>query len=173
MSTLASIENGENAVDFIDDSEIENRLKRPTPDSARLREILDKSLSKQCLDLDETADLLLVEDPGMLEQIFEAAGRLKHDIYGKRIVLFAPLYIGNNCVNDCPYCGFKRSNPDAIRRTLADEEIQQQVRALQDMGHKRLILVYGEHPQYDADYIAHTMETVYATEGPVGEIRRV
>ncbi len=173
MSTLAKIELGSNATDFINDQALEDLLKRPAPDTTRIGDILDKSLDKQPLTLEETADLLLVTDPEQLVRIFEAAGQLKHQVYGKRIVLFAPLYIGSHCVNNCPYCGFKSTNRDALRRTLTEDEIQEQIRALQNMGHKRLILVYGEHPKYDADYIAHTIQTVYDTEGPIGDIRRV
>jgi 2-iminoacetate synthase len=113
-----------------------------------------------------------------VEEIFDAARRLKRDVYGNRIVLFAPLYVGNDCVNDCAYCGFKRSNPDADRRTLDREELVRQVKALEQVGHKRLILVFGEHPCYGADFIAEAARTVYDVKvghGDIacGEIRRV
>ena len=105
--------------------------------------------------------------------MFEAARQLKRDVYGRRIVLFAPLYIGNSCVNDCTYCGFRRSNREAVRRTLDLAEVRKQVEALEDCGHKRLILVFGEHARYDAPFIADTVRTVYATKRGKGEIRRV
>ena len=89
-------------------------------------------------------------EPELVEQIFDAARQLKRDVYGNRIVLFAPLYIGNDCTNDCIYCAFRRSNREEIRRTLDEDEIRQQVLALEKKGHKRLILVFGEHPHYDA-----------------------
>ena len=88
-------------------------------------------------------------------------------------MLFAPLYIGNHCVNDCSYCGFRRSNRQAVRRTLDLAEVRKQVEALEDCGHKRLILVFGEHPKYDADFIAETVRTVYDTTRGKGVIRRV
>jgi 2-iminoacetate synthase len=94
-------------------------------------------------------------------------------VYGNRIVLFAPLYIGNDCVNNCRYCAFRRDNAGAVRRTLDADEVRQQVSALEREGHKRLILVFGEHPKYDADFIHDTVQTVYATEVGKGAIRRV
>jgi 2-iminoacetate synthase len=90
---------------------------------------------------------------------------LKQQVYGNRIVIFAPLYVGNDCTNDCQYCAFRRSNRAAIRRTLAEDELRQQVRALESKGHKRLILVFGEHPDYDAHFMAECMHHVYATRG--------
>jgi 2-iminoacetate synthase len=108
-----------------------------------------------------------------LEEIFAAARELKRTVYGNRIVLFAPLYIGNYCVNDCAYCGFHRSNRDAVRRTLSEEEIRQQVEALERKGHKRLILVFGEHPRYGPDFMAQCVRLVYSIRADHGEIRRV
>ncbi len=83
------------------------------------------------------------------------------------------MYIGNYCVNDCLYCGFRRSNHDAVRRTLDPDQVRKQVEALEDRGHKRLILVFGEHPKYDARFIAETVRVVYGTTRGKGEIRRV
>jgi iron-only hydrogenase maturation rSAM protein HydG len=105
--------------------------------------------------------------------ILEGAQQLKQDIYGNRIVLFAPLYIGNRCVNNCAYCGFRKDNQTAVRHTLSDAEIIAETEALEDNGHKRLILVYGEHPGYNAEYIAHTVKLVYGVKKGKGEIRRV
>ena len=135
--------------------------------------MIAKSLAKQPLELAETAVLLNTSEPELQEEIFDAARRLKREVYGRRIVLFAPLYIGNYCVNDCSYCGFRRSNRDAVRRTLDLREVRRQVEALEDSGHKRLILVFGEHPRYDARFIAETVRVVYATTRGKGEIRRV
>lgn len=173
MCALANMTLSENATDFIDEILFGRLLAMPRPDAATVRDIVAKSLEKHPLSLEETAALLAADDPESVEMIFDAARQLKREVYGNRIVLFAPLYIGNDCVNDCAYCGFRRSNPQAIRRTLADQEIIQQVEALENVGHKRLILVYGEHPQYDAEYIAHTVRTVYDVKVGHGEIRRV
>lgn len=160
--------------DFINDDEIFQLLENgKKSDEAEIKEIIAKSLSKTRLEPEETAKLLQVEDEKLLEDIFEAARKIKQDIYGDRIVFFAPLYIGNKCINNCLYCGFRRSNNSIVRKTLTKEELKEQVRILENKGHKRLILVYGEHPDYDAEFIADTMNTVYSTKENKGEIRRV
>ncbi len=161
------------ATDFIDDAHLTALLERPRPDSRRVRDLVAKSLDKQALAVEETADLLLADDPELVEEIFAAARTLKETVYGNRIVLFAPLYIGSECINDCAYCGFRRSNPDAVRRTLELEEIRRQVTALEEKGQKRLILVFGEHPKYNAEFIAESVRTVYGVKVGHGEIRRV
>jgi 2-iminoacetate synthase len=158
---------------FIDAQEIDEFLQNAKPDKKVVEDIIQKSLSKKRLNLQEVATLLQADDPELVEQIKEGARELKRKVYGNRIVLFAPLYIGNYCTNNCKYCGFRVTNKDAQRMTLADKEIVQEVEALQDNGQKRLILVYGEHPKYDADYIAHTVKLVYGVKKGNGEIRRV
>ena len=161
------------ATDFIDDQRLTELLATCRPDPARVRDIIAKSLAKEALSLEETAVLLTTEEPEVVEETFEAARQLKRDVYGNRIVLFAPLYIGNHCLNDCAYCGFRRSNPEAVRRTLSEVEIRNQVEALEKKGHKRLILVFGEHPDYDAHFMARCAKIVYDTKVGRGEIRRV
>lgn len=159
--------------DFIDDQRLSDLLDKPAPSKSQVDDIVAKSLSKQPLSVDETALLLNATDPEMVEQIFDAARQLKRNVYGNRIVIFAPLYIGSKCINDCGYCGFASSNKDALRRTLSMDEIAAQTVALENVGHKRLIMVYGEHPDYDADYISDTVRKVYETKVGHGEIRRV
>jgi len=161
------------AVDFIDDAYLSSLLEGPAPDRETVQDVIAKSLEKEPLTVEETAALLRTEDPGLLEMIFGAARTLKETVYGNRIVLFAPLYVGNDCVNDCVYCGFRRSNPLAVRRTLTPDELRDQVERLEDAGHKRLILVFGEHPKYDAEFIAEQVRTVYGVRKGRGEIRRV
>jgi 2-iminoacetate synthase len=158
--------------DFIDEEQLHGLLNRRTS-PGEVRDIIAKSLSKQPLAVEETAALLAADEPELVEQIFDAARQLKRDVYGNRIVLFAPLYIGNECTNDCRYCAFRRSNRQVVRRTLDEEEIREQVLALERRGHKRLILVFGEHPQYDAQFMAECVRHVYATSSGHGEIRRV
>ncbi len=158
---------------FIDPDEIWNHLNHAKADKARVRAIIAKSLDKQRLTLEETAVLLNADDPELVQEIKEGARRLKEKVYGNRIVLFAPLYIGNHCVNNCKYCGFKASNKFAVRRKLTDEEIIRETEALEENGQKRLILVYGEHPMYSPEYIAHTVKLVYGVKKGNGEIRRV
>jgi len=159
---------------FVPEAEIWELLeKTKNPDRKRVLEILDKSLNKNRLEPEEVATLLNVEDPELLEEIFHAARTLKERIYGNRIVLFAPLYIGNDCVNDCVYCGFRTSNKEVYRKTLTFEELRNEIRALVSKGHKRLIVVYGEHPRYSPEFIAETIRIIYETKVGNGEIRRV
>jgi 2-iminoacetate synthase len=162
-----------NAYDFIDDDRLHSLLDQPAEPS-QARDIIAKSLAKKPLTVEETAVLANTTDPELVEEIFDAARQLKRDVYGNRIVLFAPLYIGNYCMNDCQYCGFRASNPDAVRRTLNKQEIVGQVEALQKQGHKRLILVFGEHKRYAPQLMADTVRQVYeVTSKPYGDIRRV
>ena len=158
---------------FIDPGEILDYLDKATPSSGQVREIIAKSLEKKRLTLAETATLINASDPDLVHEIKQGALQLKEKIYGKRIVLFAPLYVGNKCTNNCIYCGFRTGNTRAVRKTLSHEELVREVEALEDAGQKRLILVYGEHPDYSADFIAETVRTVYATKKGKGEIRRV
>jgi 2-iminoacetate synthase len=158
--------------DFIDEDHLHGLLGgRPSP--GEVRDVIAKALAKQALSLGETAALLRADEPALVEQIFDAARQLKKDVYGNRIVLFAPLYVGNECTNDCAYCAFRRSNRDVIRRTLDEDDIRRQVQALLEKGHKRLILVFGEHPHYDAEFIADCVGHVYAVACGRAEIRRV
>ncbi len=171
-SVLSSTKLSSTAVDFIDEPVLEALLQR-NASSEEVRDVIAKSLSKEPLSVGETATLLAADDPELVEQIFHAARQLKRDVYGNRIVLFAPLYLGNECTNDCQYCAFRRSNRAVVRRTLDEGEIEAQVRALLARGHKRLILVFGEHPTYDAEYIAQCVRAVYSVREANAEIRRV
>lgn len=173
MCALAAMTLSKKAVDFIDDARLEGLLSGSAPDPREVRGLIAKGLSKQPLTVEETAVLLRAGRPELVEEIFAAARELKRKVYGNRIVLFAPLYIGNHCVNDCRYCGFRRSNPGSIRRTLGVEEIKKQIAAMVSKGHKRTILVFGEHPKYDARYIADCVELVYSVKVGHGEMRRV
>jgi 2-iminoacetate synthase len=158
---------------FIDAEEIWDLIINTKPDKQRVRDVIAKSLDKQRLSMEETAVLINSSGTGLVDEIKNGARELKEKVYGNRIVLFAPLYVGNRCINNCQYCGFSVSNADAIRKTLNDEEIIKEVEALQDNGQKRLILVYGEHPDYSPEYIAHTVRIVYGVKKGRGEIRRV
>lgn len=158
---------------FIDPAEIETFLQIEKPDKARVQEIIAKSLAKNRLTLAETAALLNADDPEMIVEIKQGARELKQKIYGNRIVLFAPLYIGSQCANNCSYCGFRASNKETVRVTLGDQEIIKEIKALEDNGQKRLILVYGEHKDYSPEYIAHTVKVAYGVKKGNGEIRRV
>ena len=158
---------------FINPDEIWNLINNTKSSPERVREVIAKSLSKQRLTLEETAVLINADSPDLIEEIKDGARELKKRVYGNRIVLFAPLYVGNKCTNNCTYCGFRTSNKFAVRQTLSDNQLVKEVEALEDNGQKRLILVYGEHPAYNAEYIAHTVRTVYSVKKGNGEIRRV
>ena len=158
---------------FIDPAEIWDLINNTKPDKQRVRDVIAKSLDKKRLTMEETAVLVNSIGTGLADEIRQGARELKEKVYGNRIVLFAPLYIGNRCTNNCQYCGFRVSNKDAVRKTLSDEEIINEVEALEDNGQKRLILVYGEHPEYSPEYIAHTVKLVYGIRKGHGEIRRV
>ncbi|WP_353684473.1 [FeFe] hydrogenase H-cluster radical SAM maturase HydG [Thermodesulfovibrio sp. 3907-1M] len=169
----------ENGRDFINDEEIWEKLsKNQDPEPSRIREILKKSLSIQTLEPDETAALLNVKEPELWQEIFDTAAKIKKKVYDNRVVTFAPLYCGNLCVNNCLYCGFRRDNHVIKRRVLTLEEIKRETEVLAgEIGHKRLIVVYGEHPATGPQYIRDTIETIYSvrvkTRNGYGQIRRV
>lgn len=164
----------EDGKDFINDEEIEKLLrKNKNPESQKVRDILQKSLSIERLEPEEAATLLNVEDEDLWQEIFQTAGEIKRRVYDNRIVTFAPLYCSNYCVNSCLYCAFRRENTTETRRRLTLSEIKEETKALVKIGHKRLIVVYGEHPLSDVDYIADTIQTIYDTKVRNGEIRRV
>jgi 2-iminoacetate synthase len=165
--------------DYVDEAAIDSALanfKAPSP--ARLKDILAKSESIQNLTLAECAELMAVTDPAQREQMAEAALRVKRKVYDRRIVTFAPLYMGNVCVNSCRYCGFRSDNDAINRRVLTQDEIRSEIEVLAGkIGHKRLIAVYGEHPETGVDYIVESIKTIYASQVPVNGhlagIRRV
>jgi 2-iminoacetate synthase len=161
------------AVDFIDDAAITALLGERREDPVRVRDIIAKSMAKEPLTVEEVADLIAADSDESTEAISEAARELKRKVYGNRIVIFAPLYIGNYCINDCQYCAFRRSLRTTVRKTLSEQELDEQVLVLERAGHKRLILVFGEHPNYTPEYMARTVEQVYSIKEGHGEIRRV
>ena len=125
-------------------------------------EIIEKGKEGKGLTLFETAVLLNAEDDTQINRIFSVARDIKEKIYGKRIVLFAPLYLTNKCVNNCLYCGFRIENKDLNRKTLSIDEIVEEVQILENQGHKRLLLVAGEHPiDSRIDYIVEAIERIY------------
>lgn len=164
--------------DFIDEDLIHSQLKaNAEPDKERVREIIKKSLSIKRLDPEETAMLLNVKDEELWQEMQEAAYKIKHIVYDNRIVIFAPLYLSNLCVNNCLYCGFRKDNTHEKRRILNMDEVRKETESLIQMGQKRLIVVYGEHPESNADYMADTIRTIYdvkmETRKGTGAIRRV
>jgi 2-iminoacetate synthase len=162
--------------DFINDNKIEDILekaKKPSPE--RVREIIAKALELKGLTPEEVAVLLQTEDDDFIGAIFQAAHQIKRDIYGNRLVLFAPLYVANYCANNCLYCGFRRDNKELNRVALTMDQIAKEVQVLEREGHKRLLMLCGEHPSRSSlDYFIEAIETAYATKtGKGGEIRRI
>jgi len=143
------------------------------PDDGRLDEILNKALKKKGLSLQESSELLSITDDKQLEKLFSAAWKVKNEIYGNRLVLFAPLYLSDYCVNDCEYCGFHCRNKELRRKKLSIDEIRKQTELIISMGHKRILIETGEHPENSIDYVCDAIRTIYDTKADNGEIRRV
>jgi len=162
--------------DFIDDAKIEKLLADARhPDPMQVREVIEKAGALKGLTPPETAILLQTEDRELIEAMWAAARDIKEKIYGNRLVLFAPLYIANYCSNNCPYCGFRKDNRELKRVALTMEQIADEVRALEREGHKRLLMLCGEHPTSSSlDYFIEAIETAYAVKTENGgEIRRI
>ena len=144
------------------------------PDAQMVTDILAQAREMKGISAEQVAALAHVEDDDLLHQLFETARFIKEEIYGKRLVLFAPLYISNLCGNECLYCAFRAANKAIHRRALTQEEIAKETRILIDQGHKRVLVVAGEaYPQKGFQYILDSIETIYNTRHDNGEIRRV
>ena len=151
---------------FIDGQAIEASLVRHhAPDRKQIEDIIQKARANATtgamLSQEDVAALVNIEDAPLWESVFETADWIKRTVYGNRIVLFAPLYVASKCVNDCTYCGFRSSNPEVQKHALTIPELEDEITALVNVGHKRLIMVYGEHPSSDYEYICRTVETAY------------
>ncbi|MDD5065840.1 MAG: [FeFe] hydrogenase H-cluster radical SAM maturase HydG [bacterium] len=160
--------------DFIDDEKIEDLISRPSRmDKKRISGLIEKARSIKGLTPEETAYLLNIEDKDVWEELFRTARFVKNEVYGNRIVLFAPVYLSNLCVNNCLYCGFRSTNSSMVPQNLSTEEIRKEVEVLTSVGHKRLLAVYGEHPKSDIRYIVDSIRTIYSMKKGPDEIRRV
>jgi 2-iminoacetate synthase len=138
------------------------------------QDIIKKSLKLKGLSPEETAILLECEDAEIIQEIFKTARVIKETIYGKRLVLFAPLYITNYCINNCLYCGFRTDNKSLKRKRLSLKQIEEEVRILEEEGHKRILLVAGEDSKSSKiEYLERVISTIYATKQARGEIRRL
>ncbi len=159
---------------FINHEYIEKVLEEAKGASREdIKAVLEKAKKRDGLSYRDIAVLLQVEDKDDLNGIFKLAGEIKESIYGKRIVIFAPLYVSDYCVNNCVYCGYKRTN-DFSRRKLTMKEVAEEVKILEKMGHKRLALELGEDPvNAPIDYVLECLKTIYSTQNDNGEIRRV
>ncbi|MBQ6047000.1 MAG: [Bacteroidales bacterium] len=159
---------------FIDREKLYGLLDQKAPVADELNEILNKARKLKGLNLEDVAKLLCVEDEGDIKKILDTAEYCKDEIYGKRLVLFAPIYTGNACVNNCVYCGFRRDNKGLKRKVLTMDEIEQETLQLLRMGHKRALLICGESPRNDADYMVEAIRRTYAAKDEKGStIRRI
>jgi len=161
---------------FIDEAQIEQTLEAThKSDPSAVRSVLAKARQIEGLNAGDVAVLMAVEDPALLEEMFAAARHVKDEIYGNRLVLFAPLYISNLCNNECVYCAYRSRNQELVRRALTQDEIATETRLLIEQGHKRILLLAGEsYPKEDGfNYILKAIETIYKTKSGHGEIRRV
>lgn len=158
---------------IIEHSRIESLLRMETPSPETVDGILSRSEQGIQPNIYEIAQLLSVDDASVWNRIFELSSIIKKKIYGNRIVIFAPLYISNYCVNDCLYCGYNCKN-GIPRRKLTMSEIEQEVKILESMGHKRLALELGEDPENTPiEYVLQAIQTIYNTKLAKGAIRRI
>lgn len=165
-----------NADDFINHQEIIDTLAyadMQAKDTAFVSSLLDKARKGKGLSHREASVLLACEDTELVSEMFEISRKIKEDYYGNRIVLFAPLYLSNYCVNGCTYCPYHLKNKNIARKKLTQEEIAAEVIALQDMGHKRLAIELGEDPiNNPIEYVLESLKTIYSVKHKNGAIRR-
>lgn len=165
------------ADDFINDDEIKATLKYADENkhnASLIKEIIEEAKNRKGLDHRKASVLLACDIPELNQEIYELAGEIKKDLYGDRIVMFAPLYLSNYCVNGCVYCPYHAKNKHIARKKLTQEEIVKEVTALQDMGHKRLALETGEDPtNCPIEYVLESIKTIYSIKHKNGAIRRV
>ena len=162
-------------MNIVDGAVLASRLESaPKPEPSLVREALARARELKGLSDADVLTLLAVEEPGLLQECFDTARWAKREIYGNRIVYFAPLYISNLCGNDCPYCAFRAANKTLPRRALSQDEIRQETEELIDQGHKRVLMVSGEaYPKGGLGYIFESIRTVYSVRKAHGNIRRV
>ncbi|AHM55723.1 2-iminoacetate synthase ThiH [Peptoclostridium acidaminophilum DSM 3953] len=165
------------AEEFIVDSEILDSMeygKKMASDREFVKEILEKAKEAKGLDHREAAVLLNVDDEDLVKEMFETAGHIKETIYGKRVVLFAPLYVSNYCVNNCEYCGYKHCNSNVARRKLTMEQLKDEVKILESLGHKRLAFEAGEDDENcPIEYVLEAIKNIYSIKFDNGSIRRI
>lgn len=143
-------------------------------DRSAVKEVLAKARELKGLGIFEVSRLMNISDPMLLNELFDTARFVKESIYGKRLVLFAPLYVSNLCKNECSYCAFRARNKEVKRRALTIEEIKRETLALIGQGHKRVLLVAGEaYPNQGFPYVLEAINAIYSTKKDRGEIRRI
>ena len=158
---------------FIDREKLYGLIEGKAPSEQELQQILNKALELKGLDLKDVAALLRVTNRDQIYEIMETAKKVKQEIYGKRLVLFAPVYTGNKCINNCVYCSFRRDNHLIKRKILNMDEIATEVKTLLRDGHKRILLICGETPANDINYICEAIRTTYAVRENGQYVRRI
>lgn len=160
---------------MINEREIVDVLQAQADKSAvHVREVLAKARELKGLNAEDVATLAAISDPELVAELFDTAKKAKETIYGKRLVIFAPLYISNLCKNDCLYCAFRAKNTELKRRALSQEEIENETKVLLRQGHKRVLLVAGEaYPKQGFQYVLDSLRTIYRTRENGADIRRV
>jgi 2-iminoacetate synthase len=159
--------------EFLNHSELKKLAACPAPSLMELEIIIKKAMKLKGLNTEDAATLLAVNDSKQIHILMEAAEKAKDIIYGKRMVMFAPLYTGNHCSNNCLYCGFRQDNKDIPRRKLEQDEIAQQTKMLLKEGHKRVLLLSGESGHYPLDFLKESLKTIYSVKENGASIRRV
>jgi 2-iminoacetate synthase len=161
--------------DFIDEQKVWDILEaNKNAGFEKVKEVLAKARLMKGLNLEDVAVLTGISDPEMLAELFNTANEVKETIYGKRLVIFAPLYISNLCANECLYCAFRATNKDIVRNSLSQEHIVREVEVLIKQGHKRILMVAGEsYPNQGFQYVLDSIKTIYSVKSEHGEIRRV
>jgi 2-iminoacetate synthase len=158
---------------FIDRDKLRSLADTHEPSDSIVNEILNEALKMKGLGLNDVAALLNVKKKTTIQKLLEAAGKVKEEIYGKRIVLFAPLYTGNQCSNNCLYCGFRKDNKKLERVVLNMEQIGREVGVLLKEGHKRVLLICGESEENPPEYYAEAVRTAYAVRSGPHTVRRI
>lgn len=162
-------------MEIINETYINDLLRDANLNSIEFQnEVLSKAAEAKGLNLKESAALLNISDNELLSKLFSTAGEIKQKIYGNRLVLFAPLYLTNLCINNCLYCAFRKDNTELKRKTLSIDEVKTETEFLVQQGHKRILLVCGEHPKKaDLNFIWQSIDSIYKVKVGNGSIRRI
>ncbi|OHD10895.1 MAG: [FeFe] hydrogenase H-cluster radical SAM maturase HydG [Spirochaetes bacterium GWB1_48_6] len=158
---------------FIDVPTLKNLIKGSVPSDSEVKTLLEKARKLKGLSLEEASILLRIESTTQLQELLETAGYVKEEIYGRRLVIFAPLYTGNTCTNNCLYCAFRQDNETLTRVTLTQKQIEKETRALIQDGHKRLLMLCGESADIPLDYFLESIRTVYGVKEGRSGIKRI
>ncbi|MFA5040719.1 MAG: [FeFe] hydrogenase H-cluster radical SAM maturase HydG [Bdellovibrionales bacterium] len=159
---------------WLDSDEIKGILdKNKKEDPVKIREILAKAREMKGLNIADVAALSQANSQDLFDELYTTAKKLKEDIYGRRVVFFAPMYVSNLCANDCSYCAFRKSNRGLVRHYLSQEEVAEQTKILLNQGHKRVLIIAGEAYPGGLDYIIKCIETIYSVKSNNGTVRRI